>query len=103
MEFKAFPEIKKLGSVVMSITQKIHGTNAHIIVFPYTSTNGESHEVRWNVLVGSRTRYIAPGDDNYNFAAHVYANKQAYIDLLGEGRHDGEWAGKGINSGRISL
>lgn len=92
MEFKAFPEIKKLGSVVMSITQKIHGTNAHILVF-------RKEDNTLDLACGSRTRFIAPGDDNYNFAAHVYANKQAFIDLLGEGRHDGEWAGKGINSG----
>lgn len=107
MEFKAFPEIKKLGSVVMSITQKIHGTNAHIIVYRKPAKEiqyADVHEVRvledeLDIMVGSRTRFIVPGDDNYNFAAHVYANKQAYINLLGEGRHDGEWAGKGINSG----
>lgn len=92
MEFKAFPEIKKLGSVVMSITQKIHGTNAHILVY-------RKEDLTLDLVCGSRTRFIAPGDDNYNFAAHVYANKQAFIDLLGEGRRDGEWAGKGINSG----
>jgi len=104
MEFKAFPEIKKLGSVVMSITQKIHGTNAHILVYRkfkdvHDGVGSMQVEDGFDLACGSRTRFIVPGDDNYNFATHVYANKQAFIDLLGEGRHDGEWAGKGINSG----
>ena len=33
MDFKAFPKIEKLDSCFLSITQKIHGTNAQIVVF----------------------------------------------------------------------
>ena len=134
MEFKSFPDIKKLGNVIMSITQKIHGTNAHVMIYKKReyletldhspdeteesefatkypgkslvwefskdfSNNVELYSEYLDLMTGSRTRWIAPGDDNYGFAAHVYANKQAFIDLLGEGRHDGEWAGLGINSG----
>lgn len=92
VEFRSFPEIKKIGALNMSITQKIHGTNAHVLVF-----KNESGEL--DLVVGSRTRFITPFKDNYGFASHVSDNKQAFIELLGEGRHDGEWAGPGINSG----
>lgn len=113
MEFKSFPDIKKLSSALLYITQKIHGTNAHILVVPIPDDPAEAeswmignkyHTVEVNgkyyaLFVGSRTRYIVPGDDNYGFAAFVYANEKEIIEKLGVGRHDGEWAGLGINSG----
>lgn len=91
-KFEAFPEIKKLGSAVMSVTQKIHGTNAQVFIF-------QQPDGTLGLLVGSRTRYITPDADNYGFATHVYAHKQEFIDKLGPGHHYGEWAGPGINSG----
>lgn len=91
MEFKPFPKIDRLVNSVMSVTQKIHGTNAQVFVFQ--TENG------LDLLVGSRTRWITPESDNYGFAAHVYAHKQEFIDKLGVGQHFGEWAGPGINSG----
>jgi RNA ligase len=90
-EFKSFGEIKRLKKMTMSVTQKIHGTNAQVFIF-------KKEDGTLDLLVGSRTRWITPEKDNYGFAAHVYANKEAFL-ALGEGRHDGEWAGKGINSG----
>lgn len=110
MEFKSFPEIKKLGSTEFSVTQKIHGTNAQVMIYPkkmernVDAGNGQGYtEIvetgEMELLVGSRTRWIVPGDDNYGFAAFVYANKQEFIDKLGPGQHFGEWAGPGINSG----
>lgn len=69
MEFKSFPDIKKLSSTQFSITQKIHGTNAQILIVPAESTEKDD------------------------------ANKQEIVEKLGPGRHDGEWAGPGINSG----
>lgn len=90
-EFKSFPDIKKLGSAAMYITQKIHGSNAQVFVF-------QTPDGGLDLLVGSRTRWIAPGNDNYGFAAHVYENKEAFLKL-GPGQHFGEWAGPGINSG----
>lgn len=88
MEFKPFGEIKHLTKIKMTITQKIHGTNAQI----HISEDGE-------IRAGSRTRWIFPGDDNYGFAAWVEANKEELIAKLGPGTHYGEWAGPGINSG----
>ncbi len=75
----------------MFITQKIHGTNAQVYV--YKTTDG-----LLDLKVGSRTRWITPEQDNYGFARFVYANKEAFL-ALGPGRHFGEWAGPGINSG----
>jgi hypothetical protein len=90
--FESFPEIKKLESAELFITQKIHGSNAQVFIF-----QNESGEL--DLVCGSRTRYIAPGNDNFGFAEMVYANKQEFIEKLGVGRHFGEWAGPGINSG----
>lgn len=47
----------------------------------------------------SRKRLIAPQDDNYGFASWVWANADALLDALGEGRHFGEWWGSGIQRG----
>ena len=91
-DFESFPDIKKLGNAALYITQKIHGSNAQIYVF-------QQEDGTLDLMVGSRTRWIAPGDDNFGFAEMVYANKQEFIQKLGQGRHYGEWAGPGINSG----
>ena len=110
MEFKPFPEIKKLSKVDMSITQKIHGTNAQVFIVPLSivplpeeSSEGipriEVDGEPYNIFCGSRTRWITPEKDNYGFASFVYANVEEFIRKLGPGQHFGEWAGPGINSG----
>lgn len=91
-EFKAFSKIERLNKARMVVTQKIHGTNAQVAILP-----NEAGE--FELLTGSRTRWIYPGDDNYGFAAFVHANKAEFIEKLGPGIHYGEWAGPGINSG----
>lgn len=92
-EFKAFPKIEQIGKLYMTITQKIHGSNAQILI-----RDGRS-EHQWAINAGSRTRWLIPEDDNYGFCAWVYENKEELIRVLGEGRHFGEWCGKGINNG----
>lgn len=134
MEFEAFPNISRLAGCNMNITQKIHGSNAQILVFSNKEfleiIDSMPNEVRAaelaieypgktlvfqylqdfsnrasvlsesiEVKAGSRTRWITPLDDNYGFAQYVEANKQEIIEKLGIGRHFGEWAGPGINSG----
>jgi len=47
-------------------------------------------------LTGSRTRWIAPEDDNYGFSAWAHEHKDELMSL-GVGHHFGEWWGKGIN------
>lgn len=93
-EFKSFGKINHFKAAKFSITQKIHGSNATILIWPNEEKGGEL-----DLVCGSRTRWIYPGDDNYGFAGFVHANKEAFIKHLGVGKHDGEWAGLGINSG----
>ncbi len=83
-EFVAFPKIARLRREC-AITEKIDGTNASIIV---TEEGG--------VFAASRKRLITPQDDNYCFAQWVYANADRLREILGTGRHFGEWWGSGI-------
>jgi hypothetical protein len=104
MEFKSFSKIESLRNVRMQITQKIHGTNAQIMIVPRDGEGDYLDIVRvddkeYYVRAGSRTRWITPGDDNYGFAAFVHSNAEAIVRSLGPGQHFGEWAGLGINSG----
>lgn len=84
VEFKEWPKIPRESPFKATITEKMNGTNACIII-----QDGEI------VGVQSRKRLITPEDDNYGFAGWVEENKE---DLLGleDGYHYGEWAGLGI-------
>jgi hypothetical protein len=84
VEFKAWPSIPRENPFKATITEKIDGTNACIII----------HD---GAIVGvqSRKRLITPEDDNFGFAAWVAGNSDDLISL-GDGYHYGEWAGPGI-------
>lgn len=84
LEFEKFPAIKRLKRKCV-ITEKIDGTNAQI------AFNEEGH-----ILCGSRNRIITPDDDNYGFARWAYEHQVELFQLLGKGRHYGEWWGSGI-------
>lgn len=92
MEFKPFNKILHIGKLYMSITQKIHGSNAQVYI--YRDENAELQ-----IKAASRSRWISPEDDNYGFARFIHDNRDEIINKLGEGRHFGEWAGPGINTG----
>lgn len=97
MDFQEFDSIEVLESLV-TITEKIHGTNAQIAIEETTDPNGFDL-TKTTIQAGSRNRWVTPEDDNYGFATWVYANKDALIALLGPGRHFGEWYGSGIGPG----
>src|ERR1043165_2902547 len=102
MEFKSFNKILHIGKLYMSITQKIHGSNAQILIEESPDSGwipAECGYKDYNVYAGSRTRWLTPEDDNYGFCKWVMENRQELIEKLGPGRHFGEWAGPGINSG----
>jgi hypothetical protein len=84
VEFKAWPKIGRENPFLVTITEKIDGTNACIII-------------KEGVIVGvqSRKRFITPKDDNYGFATWVEEHKEE-LKSLGDGYHYGEWAGLGI-------
>lgn len=104
MEFKPFPSIKRINNAHMQITQKIHGSNAQILITTEVPGDAEGllvhvGGINYRVFVGSRTRWIKPDSDNYGFATFVYNNAEEFVNKLGVGQHFGEWAGPGINSG----
>ncbi len=87
--FAGFPKIPRFSRDII-ITEKIDGTNAQIYI------TEDRH-----IYAGSRTRWVTPGKqtDNHGFAAWVETNHEALMDMLGPGRHYGEWWGQGINRG----
>ena len=84
LEFETFPSIKRLKRNCV-ITEKLDGTNAQIAFDKYGV-----------ILCGSRKREITPSDDNYGFAKWAYDRQELLFEILGEGRHFGEWWGSGI-------
>ena len=98
MDFVGFPKIPRLSREII-VTEKIDGTNAQIYISDDRSpiTLKSSRVVPF--LCGSRTRYVFPENDNYGFARWAYENTDNILELLGPGRHFGEWWGQGINRG----
>lgn len=86
VEFAEFPKMARLSRECV-VTEKIDGTNAQILI----TEDGE-------MLVGSRSRWITPADDNFGFAAWAMAHRDELL-TLGPGRHFGEWWGSGIQRG----
>ncbi len=84
VQFKAWEKIPRENPFNVTITEKMDGTNACIII-----QDGEI------IGVQSRKRLITPEDDNYGFAQWVSENKDDILGL-GDGYHYGEWAGLGI-------
>ncbi len=84
--FEEFPKLVRLSRECI-ITEKLDGTNAQICI----TEDGQ-------FLVGSRTRWITPENDNYGFAKWAYEHKEELMKL-GVGRHFGEWWGNGCQRG----
>lgn len=105
-EFQEWPKTPRLRRTV-TITEKIDGTNACIIIEP---GRPDDHPDGWcsgvytdygffKVGAQSRKRIIEPGRDNYGFARWVQDNAETLVHDLGEGYHYGEWWGRGIQRG----
>lgn len=100
-EFRKFAKIPRL-SRDMVITEKLDGTNAQIYIvdekeaIPGAIAVAAMHNSL--MYVGSRNRYLSTTDDNFGFAAWAQANGAELFEL-GEGRHYGEWWGRGIQRG----
>jgi len=84
VEFKPWGKTPRNKGHQITITEKLDGTNACVIV-----RDGE--------LVGlqSRNRLIKPGDDNMGFAFWAVDHAEE-LCKLGDGYHYGEWVGPGI-------
>jgi hypothetical protein len=104
MDFEPFPKIPRLRRG-FTITEKIDGTNASILVGEFEGLSHGTIAHLDNQPVGvqaaSRTRLITPGKstDNHGFAHWVYENADELASILGPGRHFGEWWGLGIQRG----
>lgn len=82
-DFVGFPKIARLSRKI-TITEKIDGTNAQVII----TDDGV-------ITAGSRSRYLTLEQDNFGFARWVEEHKKELL-TLGPGRHFGEWWGCGI-------
>lgn len=115
IEFEAWPKTPRLSNGGITITEKIDGTNACVAVFPITDPeqwgkhpgnlggfawvkDRARQDVLYLVGAQSRKKLIYPGKDtdNAGFAGWVEENAVELVDLLGPGRHFGEWWGQGI-------
>lgn len=108
VEFKEWPKIPRGLGETMTITEKIDGTNACVIV--------ETNELGYDVVVGaqSRTQLLCSKEsndldapwvnitDNFGFADWVRRNENL-LETLGPGYHYGEWAGPGIQKNHHNL
>ena len=83
-EFEPFPKIPRL-KVHCVITEKLDGTNGQIL-FAEDGT----------MKAGSRNRWLEAGRDNFGFFDWASCNRAELFQLLGPGRHFGEWWGSGI-------
>lgn len=121
IEFEAWPKTPRLSNGGVTITEKIDGTNACVIIMPVephpdlgfdldpqdlggfnlveVTREGQS-DTAFVIAAQSRKRLITPtilgGGDNAGFAGWVLDNSVELVDLLGPGRHFGEWWGQGI-------
>lgn len=64
--FQAWPKIPRARELFMTITEKIDGTNAHILIPPDPAEP---------ILAASRSRYVTPDRDNFGFARWVAENE----------------------------
>ena len=98
MDFVGFPKISRMSREIV-VTEKIDGTNAQIYILDDRSSITLPSGQVVPFLCGSRTQYIFPKNDNYGFARWAYKNTDSILELLGPGRHFGEWWGQGIQRG----
>ena len=90
-EFKSWGKIPRDNPFAVTITEKIDGTNACIII-----EDGEITGIQ------SRKRLITPESDNYESAQWVHDHADE-LKGLGDGYHYGEWAGPGIQKNPLKL
>jgi hypothetical protein len=97
-EFVAFPKLPRLNRQCQ-ITEKVDGTNACVVI---EEVEGQTINGFW-VYAQSRKQLITPEKDNQGFARWVDENQDKLIQLLGVGRHYGEWYGSKINGNPYNL
>ena len=117
LTFEAWPKIPRWSNETVTVTEKIDGTNAAVIILPYDIDHepmiqdgyakvfgelfGGENPRAFTFATQSRKRFIKPGKDtdNAGFAGWAWDNAIALVQLLGYGKHYGEWWGRGIQRG----
>lgn len=116
IQFEEMPKIARLVREC-SVQEKLDGTNSsvHILpvgqprfafvawlerllfgaVRPRIDPQAVWHNTEWQILAGSRTRFVTPSNDNQGFARWVRDHAEDLLKL-GKGSHFGEWWGQGI-------
>lgn len=109
--FQPFPRLSRF-SHGWQISEKLDGSNSQLYITPGADYAADSVKEQITAIVGpmmiftgSRNRLLRPGKttDNHGFAQFVKDNAQDLIEALGEGRHFGEWVGKGVNKRHYNL
>ncbi|MFF1701292.1 RNA ligase family protein [Streptomyces sp. NPDC058252] len=111
IEEPAYPKFRPIPRLHrrVVITEKVNGTNGLIEITDVTDFStlelpAQSGFIvhkdarKYRVSAGSRNRWISPQNDNFGFAKWVWEHAYELL-ALGEGKHYGEWFGKGIQSG----
>ncbi len=101
-EFRMFPKVKRataFNPLEVTITEKIDGTNACIIVEGGEVIGAQS---RKTLLAHNNTGQFTIHNDNMGFAHWVGVNKES-LAALGDGHHYGEWAGPKVQSNPHNL
>lgn len=109
MEFQKWASIPRLSKELVTVTEKIDGTNSCIRIRPVDSEDAYgrvplavvvlSDTEVYYVWAQSRTRFIFLAEDNFGFARWVYDNAPELVKILGVGDHYGEWWGSKIQRG----
>ena len=119
-DFTYYPKTPRLSSGYI-ITEKLDGSQAAVVIeelggirmssepSPHmlAQVDGEFSDLdvsdepmqKYRVYAQSRNRFITPQSDNFGFAAWVQENAEELVEILGPGRHFGEWWGHGIQRG----
>lgn len=110
IEFEKWPATPRLNRDAV-YTEKLDGTNAAVVIEPRDSATVDIYgpvengimiahpEGVYEVGAQSRNRLVTPAADNAGFAAWVWTNADRLVNVLGPGRHFGEWYGAGIQRG----
>lgn len=106
VEFKEWPKIPRGGpNETVTITEKIDGTNACVIVakydngMPYVAGAQSRTQLLWSQEDGG---LIIIHGDNYGFGKWTRDHLDE-LAQLGEGYHYGEWAGEGIQKNHHNI
>lgn len=112
LEFEKWPSIPRWANEKVTVTEKIDGTNACVVILPWAPEHSPMVQDGYALVdyigndmvtfaVQSRKRFIKPGKDtdNAGFAGYAFSWYDKFIETLGYGKHYGEWWGYGIQRG----